>query len=564
MHWHPWNEATFARAQERGTPVFLVLSAAWCRFSAQFQAGPLQDERVKTLLSESFVCVQVDKDEHPEVDREFRGGGWPSLVWLSGDRRVLHRAGALSADALLKTARALIQGADEDPAGKDTAQPDDGLSLAIVDDVQAMLLAASDPEYGGWGKRQKFPHPEALHFAMVRWSQTGDAPTLELVTRTLRHMQASPIYDSVEGGFFRYARRADWSEPHHQKMLGSNAQRLMAYVEAYQVLGDAAFAKTAEGIVDWMQDTLLDAETGAFRASQDEDPEYFHLSSRKARAARKAPECDPRIVTERNAHVVCALLKGGLVLERESWTQTAVTTLDFLCDELIDKRSGVHNYWDGAPNLSGLLLDQATLLRAMVEAVHYAGENRFLAPALALAEYTLAEHSSPTGSLFERLQDRTPQGAPGERNETLPANAIFASALMRLGHLLGREDLRERSRQILAAFAPSYRRYGHFIADYGRAVDLLYHPPVHVIVVGDREHDLTRALRQAALRPYVASRVVQSVDPGREPELLEQLGLAGIAPSNTPTAYMAQGRESYASTTDPARLPSLMTRTERG
>lgn len=563
MHWHQWNAATFAKAQERGTPVFLVIGAAWCRFSAQFAAGPLQDERVRVLLSESFVCVQVDKDEYPEIDREYRGGGWPSLVWLSGDKRVLHRAGALSAEELLETARVLTQGGG-DPAEKDPAQPDDGLSLAIVDDVQATLLAASDPEYGGWGKRQKFPHPEALHFAMVRWSQTGDPATLELVTRTLRHMQAGPIYDSVEGGFFRYARRADWSEPHHQKMLGSNAQRLMAYVEAYQVLGDAAFAKTAEGIVNWMQDTLLDSETGAFRASQDEDPEYFHLNTRAARAARQAPECDPRIVTERNSNAVCALLKGGLVLGRDDWTDMALRTLDFLCENLLSERHGVHNYWDGAPNLTGLLLDQASLLRAMVEAVHYAGENRFLEPALALAERTLEQHSTPTGSLFERLQDRSPQGAPGERNETLPANSIFASALLRLGHLLGREDLRQRSRQILAAFAGSYRRYGHFIADYGRAVDLLYHPPVHVIVVGDREDDRTCALRQAALRPYVASRVVQSVDPVREAELLLRLHLGSLAATSAPTATMAQGRESYASTTDPTRLPSLMTRTERG
>ena len=36
-------------------------------------------------------------------------------------------------------------------------------------------------------------------------------------------MGASPLRDPVEGGFFRYATRADWSEPHYERMLTDNA-----------------------------------------------------------------------------------------------------------------------------------------------------------------------------------------------------------------------------------------------------------------------------------------------------------------------------------------------------
>ena len=128
----------------------------------------------------------------------------------------------------------------------------------------ARLLETADPEFGGWGLRQKFPHPEALHFALVRWSRDGDEKTLHLVTQTLQKMQAGAIHDRVAGGFFRYARTPDWGQPQFQKMLGSNAQRLLAYGEAYQALGTDSFRATACGILDWLGSTLLDAETGAF------------------------------------------------------------------------------------------------------------------------------------------------------------------------------------------------------------------------------------------------------------------------------------------------------------
>lgn len=37
------------------------------------------------------------------------------------------------------------------------------------------------------------------------------------------------LEDPVEGGFFRYATRADWTVPHYEKMLAGNAELLAAY-----------------------------------------------------------------------------------------------------------------------------------------------------------------------------------------------------------------------------------------------------------------------------------------------------------------------------------------------
>jgi len=85
-----------------------------------------------------------------------------------------------------------------------------------------------------------------------------------------------------------------------------------------------------------------------------------------------------------------------------------------------------------------------------------------------------------------------------------------------------------------------------------------------VTIVGPKTSEATRVLRLAALRPYVASRIVQVVDPIADAEILDRFGLPGPRTLFEPArAYVHRGKESYAETADPARLAALMTRTEK-
>ncbi len=141
----------------------------------------------------------------------------------------------------------------------------------------------------------------------------------------------------------------------------------------------------------------------------------------------------------------------------------------------------------------------------------------------------------------------------------------MAEALLRLSHLSGVHDYADTARETLESFAGDYKRYGHFTAGYARAVDLFFHEPVHVTIVGRREARDTLALAEAARKPYVASRIVQILDPERDRELAERFNLPlPRVPGEAAHAYVNRGHESYAETTDPVRLPALMTRVERG
>lgn len=541
----------------------------------------LRDARVASVLGERYVCIDVDKDAHPDVDERYRKAGWPTIAWLDADRRVLASASYLApgeaheilqraADAYEKapeTIAAIVSGASPARERASLARTGVGrgrapleLSSRLVEEISRTIVQSADPVHGGWGTRHKFPHPEALEFAMVRWTQTGDLETRAVVLRTLHHMQAGEIYDEVEGGFYRYATQADWSGPQHEKILDSNAERLLAYVQAFQVFGEPSFLETAEGILRWMHATLLDPETRAFRGSQDADPEYAHLRTVEARARRGAPACDPSIYCNWNATAVCALLECSIVMGEDRHRAQALATLDFLMENLWDAREGMYHYWDGTYNLPGMLSDQAHTLRALVAAMHYAGENRYLSRAEALARRTIERMQAADGAFYDE-----PRGEKNRRRilgRSILDNAVMAEALLRLAWMTREDSFEARARRALASFLSDYKSFGHFVAGYGRAVDLLFHQPVHVTIVGSREDDHTQALRVAALRPYIANRIVQTIDPRQDPGLYA-LSRLPLPRGQAARAYIHQGRTSYAETSKPERIPALMARVER-
>ncbi len=578
MRWFDWGESAFEEARATGKPVLLFVRASWCRWCRELETNVLAAEQVERVLETRFVCVRVDKDRRPDIDARYSKGGWPTLAWLDDDGELLASDTYLEVEQLMPrlalvadyyerhrdSIRARIDELERERRSEAGVRKAGKLSLEIVEHVARTIVDTADPIYGGWGREHKFPQTEAIDFALVRWSQTGDNSMLQLATRTLRAMQAGEIHDTVEGGFYRYATQADWSVPNHEKMLDSNAQRLVAYLEAWQVLGEESFKTTAHGILSFLYETLLDPDTRAFKGSQDANPAYAHLTTRAARAEFGAPPCDPTVFTNWNAITVSALLKASSVLGEPKHAEQALSTLEFLRNEMMDDTRGVYHYWDGSYHLPGMLADHAYLLRAFIDAAQHGGESRYLDDARKLADLSIEQMQSQSGGFYDMAYDPSARGGLRHRNRSLLENAVMAEALLRLATLTRQDDYADTARETLESFANDYKRFGFFTAGYARAVDLLFHLPIHVTIVGPRASELAIALQRAALAPYVASRIVQILDPSEDAGLLERSGLPHPRIGEAARAYVARGRGSYAETSDPARLPALMTRVERG
>lgn len=431
-----------------------------------------------------------------------------------------------------------------------------GFSPALLERIAQAMLHAFDAAHGGFGTGQKFPHPEALDFALLWAEKTGNPAFREVVQRSLTAMAEGALLDPVEGGFFRYCATRDWRQPWTEKLLETQAGLLRNYLEAWQLFGRDEFRKVAQKTLSYVEHALRDPATGAWFAGQEGDDGYYALPER-LRADRKPPRVDPLIATRPLAASISAFFKAGAVLGDDGATQRALQATDFLVERLISRGKGAYHSCttDGNRQILGLVADQVFAARALLHAVQFAGCNRQLAVVEDLIGVLRAKESALHGG-FSDVRDDAPHFAQSRRrHEALLENGLLAEALLRASWLLARPEWRALAERTLCAFAADYPLYGYHTAEYGRAVELFFHPPQCLFVVGAEGDARRDELLAVARRTYAPSKLVLALDPAREEELVARHGFAAAA---RPFACVRVGGSEVATVDDPAQLPAVM------
>ena len=300
VDWHPWGEEAFAKAQRENKPIFLSIGYSTCHWCHVMAHESFENTEIATLLNRNFVCVKVDREERPDVDRVYMtfvqyttgGGGWPMSVWLTPDRKPFFggtyyppadrwgRPGFKSviikvAETWKKNAAGLIASSAEllerlrqatMPQATEAVQ----LTHALPDLAYSQSKASFDPVHGGFGEAPKFPRPAAPDFLLRYYARTGNQDALEMVLFTLRKMANGGIHDHLGGGFHRYAVDERWHVPHFEKMLYDQAQLANVYLDAYQITREAFFAEAVRDILNYVRRDMTGAE-GQFYSAEDAD-----------------------------------------------------------------------------------------------------------------------------------------------------------------------------------------------------------------------------------------------------------------------------------------------------
>ncbi len=571
IRWQHFEPATLKAAAAADRPVLMLITAPWCQFCRDLRATTLTDPQVVAAIHDGFLAVHVDAERRPDINQRYGTGAWPTIAWLTPDGELITQDNFLNAEQMkrqLERVRAAWREKKQDiqkglrelwAHNVDRAMHQRSkLRREMVDDIADAIYEKLDHRHGGFGETSKFPHPEALDFALVQVSKRGCERMREVVTLTLDHMMESPLHDSVDGGFFRFSRTPDWHTPNYEKLTDQNALVLRTYLEAYQVFGKPAYRAAAEGIVAWLLNTMRDAHTGAFAGSQDGDVDYF-VSDAAERARREPPSLDRTVYCHANALAVSSLLKASAVLQQPSWREQALATLRFLLENLYDGQDVFH-YWDGTYHLPGMLGDQAHLLRALIDASQHSGDADLLLPAEAIAERAIQKHKSTSGGFYDILHDPGNVGSMRRRNRSILDNATMAESLVRLSYLSRRPEFYTEATAALESFAADYKEYGYYVAGYGRAIDLIFYEPLFLTIVGDRTTDASAELRRTALATYVPSRIVQTLDPKYDPILL---GRSGYQVEAEPVVHLTVGQSPRATARNPAELLAAIERIER-
>jgi uncharacterized protein len=472
IHWRAWEPSLFVEAQRSGKPIFLSLSAIWCHWCHVLDETTLSDPRVIALVNRDFLAVRVDADQHPDLERRYLLGGWPTVAVLTARGEIVDGGTYVPAAQLLAIATDSLAaiaagGAElERRLARHRGQFDPNrpgpVDASIVEGVARTLTGAADAVHGGFGDAPKFPDGEAVRFLF-------DVGETDVARRALDGMLA--LEDRVEGGFFRYATRSDWTVPHYEKMLQGNAELLAAYARGFAATRDQRYRAAALRTVAWVARTLFDAKTGALFASQDADEKYYAADAH-GRAALTAPYVDRTLLVDRAALMVAALVDAAHDLGDPSLLERARAA----ARALLAMRDGDGRFWHArragaAPEVRGQLADQAhaslaLLALARVTPTHEGAVFREAArKAIAATTRTLA---APNGGFYDA--DGASEGLLARRERPLADNAVMARAQLLAGDRAGAE-------RTLAAFAGTYLFHGTQAAGYARAVDALLRAP---------------------------------------------------------------------------------------
>ena len=261
----------------------------------------------------------------------------------------------------------------------------------------------------------------------------------------------------------------------------------------------------------------------------------------QARGQRVAPARDEKVLTAWNGLMIGAMASAGRIFDRPDYIASAERALDFVRQTLWRDGRLLATYKDGQARLAAYLDDHASLIDAILSLLEVRWCRADLDFALQLAERLLDgfEDKQRGGFFFtandhEQLFHRPkPFG-----DDALPSgNAIAASALARLGHLLGEPRYLDAAEATVRAAWPllSQAPMGHeAMLD---ALEQQLNPPPQLILRAD---DASARHWRAALQAAGQRCPVYAIPPDADdlPPLL-----AEKKPAADALGYLCQGRQ---------------------
>ncbi|MBU1658240.1 thioredoxin domain-containing protein [bacterium] len=303
VDWYPWCDEAFAKAKAENKAIFISIGYSSCHWCHVMEEKVFEDMECADILNKNFVCIKVDREERPDIDKHYqevhlllnrRSGGWPTSIFCTPDNKPFFAGTYIPPESkqgsvegmgfkdLTKLIAAkvsendpkLFENADE--IEKFIQQKDKPKEATVLkeDFVKNFILQAKnnyDTTDGGFSLAPKFPQVSILQALLTIDRLHKDISVESMVVHTLTSMKKGGMYDLVDGGFCRYSVDGMWKVPHFEKMLYDNALLCDVYTQAYLTYKEESFLETAKEIADFWHNFM--SEDSLFYSASDADSE---------------------------------------------------------------------------------------------------------------------------------------------------------------------------------------------------------------------------------------------------------------------------------------------------
>ncbi len=298
--WQEWNAQTLALARKEGKLLFISSGYFSCHWCHVMQRESYSNPAIAEILNKYFIPVKVDRELNPALDEHLidfvqrtRGrAGWPLNVFLTPEgypvvgmtyvppekfRTLLERLQKMwqaEGEKVSRLARQALEVLVEQRRGqiRESLVPRSALQRKFLETA----LGIADEMAGGFGQQSRFPMTPQLATLLEIQAREKDETLGHFLRLTLEQMASRGLRDHLGGGFFRYTVDPDWSTPHYEKMLYTQALLADQYLRAAEVFSEPAWAEVARDTLDFTLREMCpggDACVASFSAVDDKGVE---------------------------------------------------------------------------------------------------------------------------------------------------------------------------------------------------------------------------------------------------------------------------------------------------
>ncbi len=303
VDWFPWGDEAFAKAERENKAIFISIGYSSCHWCHVMEETVFENRECADILNEQFVCIKVDREERPDIDKHYqevhqllnrRAGGWPTSIFCTPQNKPFFagtyippesKQGSIEGmgfkeltkligDKVSNNDAQIIKNADEiEGFLKHIEHPKEATVLKESFTKNFLLQAKNNYEhrYGGFSVAPKFPHSSTLNTLLTIDRLFDEKSAKAMVKDTLNAMKKGGIYDVIDGGFCRYSTDDKWLVPHFEKMLYDNALLCELYTQSYLTYKDETHLTIAKEIADFWYKFM--SKDNLFYSASDADSE---------------------------------------------------------------------------------------------------------------------------------------------------------------------------------------------------------------------------------------------------------------------------------------------------
>jgi uncharacterized protein YyaL (SSP411 family) len=270
-----------------------------------------------------------------------------------------------------------------------------------------------------------------------------------------------------------------------------------------------------------------------------------------AREKRVRPGRDDKVIVAWNGLMIDTMARAGAALGEARYVAAAAKAADFILGRLRSPAGKLLHTWrSGQAKLAAYLDDYAALAGAVVSVYEASFDERWIDEAVALSDAMLAEFADrEAGGFYFTAANHEPLIARTKEltdSSTPSGNGLAATALLRLGKLLGRPDYLNAAEAALMAAVPIIERAPLATGQMLLALDRHLGPAHELVLVADLAGQGLPPTVTALHKRFVPRSVRAARDPSPRPGVarssrLDELFAGKSSADGRPVLYVCQG-----------------------